>query len=94
MLLWLDAADRPQALANSSRLPAGASVTITAPPAPAAPVLQYAFVTGEASNPMAPSAVNWPDGLGINTDRDILAGADYLYDTASGMIGFRVPPND
>jgi hypothetical protein len=79
-------------LANSSPLPAGVSVTITAPPAPAPPVLQYAFVTGDARHPTAPPTGQWRDGVGINTGRNILAGWDYLYDAASGLIGFR--PND
>jgi hypothetical protein len=41
---------------------------------------------------MAPSLVEWRDGKGINTGRNVLAGADYLYDAVSGKIGFRVPP--
>jgi len=40
---------------------------------------------------MAPVQVEWRDGNGINTGRNVLAGADYLYDAAGGRIGFRVP---
>jgi hypothetical protein len=43
---------------------------------------------------MAPSSVEWRDGKGINTGRNVLAGVDYLYDGAAGKIGFRNPPND
>jgi hypothetical protein len=91
MLLWVDLADRPPALANYSQLPAGVAVTIAAPPSPNAPILQYSFVTGEAGQAMAPSAVEWRDGNGINTGRHILVGVDYLYDAAHGLIGFRSP---
>jgi hypothetical protein len=87
MLLWLDVAARPPALANYSQFPTGVPVTIAAPPA-----LQYSFVTGDASNPMAPSFVEWRNGKGINTGRNLLAGADYLYDAAAGLIGIRMPP--
>ena len=52
------------------------------------------FVTGDATNPAAPSAVEWRDGKGINTGRHILASADYLYDAARGMIGFRSATTD
>jgi hypothetical protein len=51
-------------------------------------------VTGDATNPAAPSAVEWRDGKGINTGRHILASADYLYDAARGMIGFRSATTD
>jgi len=54
-------------------------------------VLQYSFVTGDTSQAMAPSQVEWRVGNGINTGRDVLASADYLYDVAGGLIGFRVP---
>jgi hypothetical protein len=93
MLLWLHADDRPPTLANYSELPAGIEVSISVPPADQVgePVLQYTFVTGDTSQPMAPSQVDWRDGTGINTGRNVLAGADYLYDSAGGRIGFRVP---
>ena len=38
---------------------------------------------------MAPSHVEWRVGKGINTGRNVLAGADYLYDATLGRIGFR-----
>ena len=52
------------------------------------------FVTGDASDPAAPSAVEWRDGKGINTGRHVLAAVDYLYDAACGLIGFRGAAND
>jgi hypothetical protein len=55
----------------------------------AEPALRYSFVTGDTSQPMAPSCVEWRLGKGINTGRNVLAGADYLYDAAGGHIGFR-----
>jgi hypothetical protein len=67
MLLWLSSADRPPGSANASEAPAGVAVTITAPAAPNAPALQYSFVTGDATDPAAPSAVQWRNGTGINT---------------------------
>jgi hypothetical protein len=91
MLLWLSPADRPSGSANATQVAAGVAVTITAPAAPNAPALQYSFVTGDATDPAAPSAVEWRNGTGINTGRHILASADYLYDAARGMIGFRSP---
>jgi hypothetical protein len=94
MLLWLSPADRPPGSANASKVPAGDAVTITAPAAPNAPALQYSFVTGDTTDPAAPSAVEWRNGTGINTGRHILATADYLYDAARGMIGFRSPATD
>jgi hypothetical protein len=94
MLLWLAAARRPPALASDVQFPAGVAVTIAVPPAPDAPVLQYSFVTGDTAEQMAPSAVEWRDGNGINTGRSVLAGADYLYGATAGRIGFRSPPRD
>ena len=81
-------------MANYSELPASIEVSISVPPADqmGEPMLQYTFVTGDISQPMAPSQVDWRDGNGINTGRNVLAGADYLYDPADGRIGFRVPP--
>jgi hypothetical protein len=69
-------------------------VTITAPAEPNAPALQYSFVTGDTTDPATPSAVEWRNGTGINTGRHVLAAADYLYDAARGMIGFRSPATD
>jgi hypothetical protein len=94
MLLWLNVADRPPALANYTQFPPGIGVRIESPPASSPPGLQYSFTTGDTSDPMAPSVVEWRNGQGINTGRNILAGADYLYDAASGLIGFRIPPSD
>jgi hypothetical protein len=93
MLLWLHVNERPSALANYSQFPNGIEVSIAVPPADgvAEPALQYSFVTGDTSQPMAPVQVEWRDGNGINTGRNVLAGADYLYDAAGGRIGFRVP---
>jgi hypothetical protein len=93
MILWLGDDDAPPNLAPGTAFPAGVSVTLSAPPADLGdpPVLQYSFVTGDGSQPMAPSWVEWRDGNGINTGRNVLAGADYLYDAAGGRVGFRVP---
>jgi hypothetical protein len=81
------------ALASDTQLPAGIAVAIALPPAPGAPILEYAFVIGGMGEPMALSAVEWRDGNGVNTGRNVLAGADYLYEAAQGSIGFRVPAN-
>ena len=91
MLLWLDVSDRPPSLAKYTQFPAGIAVSIAAPPADggAEPALQYSFVTGEASQPIAPAQVEWRNGHGINTGRSVLAGFDYLYDAVGGRIGFR-----
>jgi hypothetical protein len=93
MRLWLHVNERPSALTNYSQFPNGIEVSIAVPPADgvAEPALQYSFVTGDTSQPMAPVQVEWRDGNGINTGRNVLAGADYLYDAAGGRIGFRVP---
>lgn len=94
MILWVKTNFAPPNLASKSPFPAGISVKISAPPADLAdqPALQYSFVTGDPSQTMAPSQVEWRLGNGINTGRNVLAGADYLYDVAAGRIGFRVPP--
>jgi hypothetical protein len=89
VLLWLHVNDRPYTLAKYSRFPAGIEVSVAVPSTD--PVLKYAFVTGDMSQPMAPSQVTWRDSYGINTGVKVLAGADYLYDAAEGRIGFRVP---
>jgi hypothetical protein len=94
MLLWLNVNARPPALANYSRFPNGIAVSISVPPAylEDEPALLFSFVTGDTSQAMAPSQVEWRVGYGINTGRNVLASADYLYDVAGGRIGFRVPP--
>ena len=58
------------------------------------PSFKYSFVTGDASDPAAPSAVEWRDGKGTNTGRHVLAAVGYLYDAAPGLIGFRSTAND
>jgi hypothetical protein len=94
MLLWLDVDKRPPALANDIRFPDNIEVSIAVPPAERVtkPALQYAFITGDTSQPMAPVYVEWRNGHGINTGRNVLADADYLYDAARGRIGFRAHP--
>lgn len=94
MILWLNADSAPPNLASESAFPAGISVNVSAPPAGLEdePALQYSFVTGYSSQAMAPSQVEWRVGNGINTRRNVLAGADYLYDAAAGRIGFRFSP--
>jgi hypothetical protein len=94
MLLSLDVNDRPPALANATRFPDNIEVSIAVPSAARVtkPALQYAFITGDTSEPMAPVYVEWRNGDGINTGRNVLADADYLYDAAGGRIGFRAHP--
>jgi len=94
MILWLSAGHVPPNLASDAPFPAGISTVITAPPTGQAvtPVLQYSFVTGDASQPMAPTSVEWRIGNGINTGRNVLARTNYLYDAEAGRIGFRVLP--
>src|SRR5690242_15160849 len=71
--------ERAAALANYSQLPNDIEVSIAVPPADGLiePALQYAFITGHTSQPMAPVQVEWRNGSGINTGRNVLAGADY-----------------
>jgi hypothetical protein len=94
MTLWISADQAPPNLPRDSAFPAGIAAIVSAPPADqvAELALQYSFVTGDTSQPMAPSQVAWRIGNGINTGRNVLAGADYLYNATAGRIGFRVPP--
>jgi hypothetical protein len=94
MILWVSADKAPPNLAKGAAFPAGIAVNVSAPAADSgiAPAVQYSFVTGDASQAMAPAQVEWRIGDGINTGRNVLAGADYLFDAAGGNIGFRVPP--
>jgi hypothetical protein len=95
MILWLGDVPKTPNLTPGTAFPAGISVTISAPPADLgdAPVLQYSFVTGDASQPMAPAYVEWRVVLnGVNTGINVLAGTEYLYDATEGRIGFRVSP--
>lgn len=94
IILWVSAHDAPPNLERMAPFPAGVSVTVSAQPEDqgAEPALRYAFVTGEAGQPMAPSEVEWRVGHGVNTGRNVLAGADHLYDATAGRIGFRKPP--
>jgi hypothetical protein len=87
MILWVSADAPPPGLARGTPFPSGVSVTVSAPPA-----LDYAFVTGETRQPMAPSHVEWRVGCGVNTGRNVLAAADYLYDAGGGRVGFRACP--
>ena len=90
MILWTSTDDAPN-LPRDSAFPAGVSVSISAPPADQVtePSLLYSFVTGDTSQPMSPSQVEWRVGNGINTGRNVLAGVDYLYDASVGRVGFR-----
>jgi len=91
MILWVSTDHVPPKLPRHSAFPAGIRASISVPPADlvAEPALQYSFITGDTSQPMAPSKIEWRIGKGsINTGRNVLATADYLYDAASGRIGF------
>ena len=94
MILWVNADFAPPNLASKSAFPAGISVNISAPPADLEdqPALQYSIVTGNTSPSDGVSQVECRVGNGINTERNVLASADYLYDAAGGRIGFRIPP--
>ena len=91
MILWVSKNDDPLNLPSHQAFPRGITANVSAPPAnwPVEPALQYSFVTGDTSQPMAPSQVEWRVGHGINTGRRVLAGADYLYDSTAGRVGFR-----
>jgi hypothetical protein len=91
MILWLSTNHSPLNLPSHQAFRSGITANISAPPANwlAEPALQYSFVTGDTSHPMAPSQVEWRVGHGINTGRRALAGADYLYDATAGRIRFR-----
>jgi hypothetical protein len=94
MILWVSKDSRPPGLTADSLIRDGVSVSVSVPRQELGtePALKYGFVTGDASQPMAPSEVEWRVGHGINTGRNVLAGADYLYDAMAGRVGFRVPP--
>jgi hypothetical protein len=55
--------------ARAPQFPNDIGVSIAVPPAGevATPALQYTFVTGDTSQPIAPMRVEWRDGNGINT---------------------------
>jgi hypothetical protein len=93
MILWVSVNHAPPNLPSDSAFPSGIAVSVSVPPEDQVPepALQYSFVTGDTSQPMSPSQVSWRVGNGINTGRNVLAGADYLYDATTGRIGFRVP---
>jgi hypothetical protein len=91
MILWIRTNHAPLNLPSHHKFRDGITASISAPPADqkVEPALQYSFVTGDTSQPMAPSHVEWRVGHGINTGRKVLAGTDYLYDAKAGRIGFR-----
>jgi len=89
MLLFLPVADRPASLSGVSTLPDGVAVSISVPLPDGGQALAYQFVTGDTSQAMAPTTVEWRDGHGINTGRNVLSGEDYLFDATIGQIGFR-----
>jgi hypothetical protein len=92
MILWISANQVPFNLPKHRAFPARITASISMPPEDqmVEPTLQYSFVTGDTSQSMAPSHVEWRVGHGINTGRNVLAGADYLYDAEAGRVGFRV----
>jgi hypothetical protein len=94
MILWLDDGALRSIFPMKSEFPAAVTVSISAPSADqwGVPALQYSFVTGDMSEPLAPAYVEWRIGRGINTGINVLAGADYLYDASAGRVGFRIPP--
>jgi hypothetical protein len=74
-------------------------------PNPTQPVLAYGFTypVSPSATPPAPNpnglgpgqSIEWTAGSGsepfVNTGRDAIAAADYLYDAACGYVGFGVP---
>jgi hypothetical protein len=86
MMLWLS--EGTLDLPPNEAFRSGIEVSIAIPDDGS--VLQYTFTTGEPSQPMVPSSVEWKIGNGINTGASVLAGYDYLYDSDQGRIGFRL----
>ena len=72
MILWVSAESRPPGLTANSALRESVSVSVPAQDPGTEPALQYAFVTGGASQPMAPSEVDRRVGHGINTGRNVV----------------------
>jgi hypothetical protein len=91
MILWIDGNSAPFKLPSGQPFPAGITAIVSwrDPDQDTEPALDYTFVTGDETQSMAPSFVEWRKGDGINTGRNVLAGYDYLYDAKSGRIGFR-----
>jgi hypothetical protein len=94
MIVGLDAAQRPPALARS--IPNGTRIRIGLPDF-TDPALDYTVTTGATDDPLAPRgdpAARWSSRSQpfVNTGRHLLAGYDYLFDADAGRIGFRADP--
>jgi hypothetical protein len=92
MLLFLPEGTRPPDLTCYTALPPRIPVSVSIPDRDGGQALAYAFVTGGDSEPMAPVSVEFRKGHGINTGRNVLAGADYFFDAEAGLMGFRKRP--
>ena len=66
MILWVSPNHAQPNLPSHSAFPTGITASISAPPADLVtePVLQYSFITGDTSQPMAPSKIEWRIGKG------------------------------
>ena len=54
-------------------------------------VLSYGFTTGASAQPLAPTSIRWAGGSKpfVNTGRHPISLYDYLFDHASGKLGFK-----
>jgi hypothetical protein len=77
-------------LVHGMRAPAGTRIAISLPDS-RHPSAHYAFTTGDAGNPLHPEKIEVvrDRGVFVNTGRMFLEGFDYLYDAASGFVGYR-----
>jgi hypothetical protein len=70
----------------------GSRITVTSGTADN-PHAGYSFTVGERRNPMAPARITFirrnSNAAFVNTGVHFLNGYDYLYDAASGHVGFR-----
>jgi hypothetical protein len=85
ILLLGNGASQP-AIPAGNPFPAGVSVTVSAP-RPGGSDLAIFLCYRQCEPAMAPSHVEWRDGSGSNTGRNVVAGAAYLYDPPGGASG-------
>jgi hypothetical protein len=88
-ILGLPRARRPASL--SSSIPDGTAIRVEVGPRSGPSALSFGFTTGASAQPLTPKSIRWAAGSQpfVNTGRHPIALYDYLFDAASGRVGFK-----
>jgi hypothetical protein len=88
-IIGLPRSQRPASMRSS--IPSGTPIRVDVGLRSGPSILSFGFTTGASGQPLTPKSIRWAAGSEpfVNTGRHPIALYDYLFDDASGTVGFR-----